>query len=105
MLRTSLSSFANLVAVRLIPIGVDRDARGNPNQSRLRPSSSPKRCLCRAPRLAYTQSPEFHPQRRGADAMKIDFTETEQPEEDFFEAALAEHDLRFRVGLGGRGQR
>jgi hypothetical protein len=37
--------------------------------------------------------------------MKIDFTETEQPEEDFFEAALAEHDLRFRAGLGGRGQR
>jgi D-lactate dehydrogenase len=31
--------------------------------------------------------------------MKIDFTETEQPEEDFFEAALAEHDLRFRAGL------
>ena len=31
--------------------------------------------------------------------MKIDFTETEQPEEDFFEAALAEHDLRFRVGI------
>ncbi|HEY5811938.1 MAG TPA: hypothetical protein VIT23_04720, partial [Terrimicrobiaceae bacterium] len=27
--------------------------------------------------------------------MKIDFTETEQPEQDFFKAALAEHDLRF----------
>jgi D-lactate dehydrogenase len=32
--------------------------------------------------------------------MKIDFTETEQPERDFFEAALAEHDLRFLTGLG-----
>ena len=32
--------------------------------------------------------------------MKIDFTETEQPEEVFFQAALAEHDLRFRAGLG-----
>ena len=31
--------------------------------------------------------------------MKIDFTETEQPERDFFEAALAEHDLRFLTGL------
>ncbi|HEY5741681.1 MAG TPA: NAD(P)-dependent oxidoreductase [Terrimicrobiaceae bacterium] len=27
--------------------------------------------------------------------MKIDFTEIEQPEQDFFKAALAEHDLRF----------
>ena len=27
--------------------------------------------------------------------MRIDFTETEQAEKDFFEAALAEHDLRF----------
>jgi D-lactate dehydrogenase len=27
--------------------------------------------------------------------MKIAFTETEQPEKDFFQAALAEHDLRF----------
>src|SRR5258708_5509458 len=31
--------------------------------------------------------------------MKIDFTETEQAERDFFEAALAEHDLRFLTGL------
>jgi D-lactate dehydrogenase len=31
--------------------------------------------------------------------MKIDFTETEQPERDFFEAALGEHDLRFLTGL------
>ena len=31
--------------------------------------------------------------------MKIDFTETEQPERDFFEAALAEHHLRFLTGL------
>jgi D-lactate dehydrogenase len=31
--------------------------------------------------------------------VKIDFTETEQPERDFFEAALAEHDLRFLTGL------
>jgi lactate dehydrogenase-like 2-hydroxyacid dehydrogenase len=29
--------------------------------------------------------------------MKIDFTETEPPERDFFDAALAEHDLRFRT--------
>jgi D-lactate dehydrogenase len=32
--------------------------------------------------------------------MRIDFTETEQPERDFFEAALAEHDLRFFAGVG-----
>jgi hypothetical protein len=32
--------------------------------------------------------------------MKIDFTETEQPEEAFFKAALAEHDLRFFTGVG-----
>jgi D-lactate dehydrogenase len=31
--------------------------------------------------------------------MKIDFTETEQPEKDFFKAALAEHDLRFLGGV------
>jgi hypothetical protein len=31
--------------------------------------------------------------------MKIDFTETEQPERDFFKAALAEHDLRFLTGI------
>ena len=30
--------------------------------------------------------------------MKIAFTETEQPESDFFKAALAEHDLRFLTG-------
>jgi D-lactate dehydrogenase len=32
--------------------------------------------------------------------MKIDFTETEQPEEDFFKAALAGHELRFVSGVG-----
>ena len=32
--------------------------------------------------------------------MKIDFTETEQPEEDFFRAAIAEHQLRFVAGVG-----
>src|SRR4030095_14780966 len=31
--------------------------------------------------------------------MKIDFTETEPPERDFFNAALAEHDLRFHTGV------
>jgi len=31
--------------------------------------------------------------------MKIEFTETEQPEEDFFKAALTEHDLRFLTGI------
>jgi D-lactate dehydrogenase len=31
--------------------------------------------------------------------MKIEFTETEQPEEDFFQAALAGHDLRFLSGI------
>jgi D-lactate dehydrogenase len=31
--------------------------------------------------------------------MRIDFTETEQAEKDFFEAALAEHDLRFLTGI------
>jgi lactate dehydrogenase-like 2-hydroxyacid dehydrogenase len=30
---------------------------------------------------------------------RSDFTETEQPERDFFKAALAEHDLRFLTGI------
>jgi D-lactate dehydrogenase len=31
--------------------------------------------------------------------MKIDFTETEQPDEDFFKAGFAEHELRFVSGV------
>jgi D-lactate dehydrogenase len=31
--------------------------------------------------------------------MKISFTETEQPEKDFFKAALADHDLRFLTAV------